>query len=741
MSVATPIQPFREHDSDSDNETAKDPGPYLRSRRGGVISTPIITGYYKYPYWNKHERWALTLIDRLRHSKVFARLTKNEIYALVNAMSTNLFYPGQEIAKQGEVGDAFWAILEGSLDVYRSERGLNRHVSTQVEGAMLEETGVLWNLSRSTSWIAKEQIILAKLAHKDYMNIIVRIDFYRRLSRQAMLREVKLLDMMEDEQIAQLCDCFKVRTYEAGQNIINFGEEGQHFFVLESGEARAWVTNSEGKEIEYTRYYKGSLFGDKALLKNLPRAANITAVVKVEALVLSRAQFERLFGPMSALHQKQNLTDPRKLCADFYMPGDNRGSLGSLILQGLQPDPVRYGKSEWFCVFRPTSNDAIAKMLSGKAVGKGLNIKGKSAKQGKLSGFVPFCQISDNKHKALIEQSPPGSRIRIYYKTLPARAEAKKKLETIMKSTPALKINDRSLYEMTDYTDVFGLEIPEPLLREAYIMLPDLSPVMGYETGRRSEPAFMDMNLHGVRDKSEPTVVLYQYDESDSMNPRGLLIAYAEKMVKPVVSDFDTFLVGSRGVDYEPLPLEQAELISWCLGHTEQILRSPDHNNWTSRWLDVMKKEHEKGFHYTLPKYGFGDPTSIKFTADIVQTTAVCGAVRHGAECFNFGFPQELDDEFLIIWEKFQDVPWSYKNEKSVREFLLERVQDGYAFPLNPCWVVRDKGWIDVLRALKDKAESSRLLDSWFPAKLGLIDRVIRLQTALPDGFIQRAES
>lgn len=36
-------------------------------------------------------------------------------------------------------------------------------------------------------------------------------------------------------------------------------------------------------------------------------------------------------------------------------------------------------------------------------------------------------------------------------------------------------------------------------------------------------------------------VVLYQYDQENSMNPHGLLIAYAEDFVKPVVSDFDTF--------------------------------------------------------------------------------------------------------------------------------------------------------------------------------------------------------
>ena len=46
-----------------------------------------------------------------------------------------------------------------------------------------------------------------------------------------------------------------------------------------------------------------------------------------------------------------------------------------------------WGSGFRFAVYRPTSRDAIAKMLSGVAVGKGLNVKGKSAKKNRLSGL------------------------------------------------------------------------------------------------------------------------------------------------------------------------------------------------------------------------------------------------------------------------------------------------------------------------------------------------------------------
>ena len=56
-------------------------------------------------------------------------------------------------------------------------------------------------------------------------------------------------------------------------------------------------------------------------------------------------------------------------------------------------------------VWRPCSNDAMRKMMEGTGVGKGLDIKGKSAKQGDLSAFVPFLQIHNEADKAKIKKN------------------------------------------------------------------------------------------------------------------------------------------------------------------------------------------------------------------------------------------------------------------------------------------------------------------------------------------------
>ena len=112
-------------------------------------------------------------------------------------------------------------------------------------------------------------------------------------------------------------------------------------------------------------------------------------------------------------------------------------------------------------------------------------------------------------------------------------------------------------------------------------------------------------------------------------------MAYAENKVMPVVSDFDTFLVGSRGLQYTATPPEQVALMNWALDQTATLLSSPGQKGWMGRWLGVLKDAARDGFHPQLPKYGFGDATSYALIGDIVDATAVCGAVRHGAECFN----------------------------------------------------------------------------------------------------------
>jgi hypothetical protein len=94
-------------------------------------------------------------------------------------------------------------------------------------------------------------------------------------------------------------------------------------------------------------------------------------------------------------------------------------------------------------------------------------------------------------------------------------------------------------------------------------------------------------------------------------------------------------------------------------------------------------------FHLLISTNALFNVKSYAIVEKAVSFLQDSGAVRHGAECFNFYFPQELDDEFLIVFDSFPE-KWRYVSTSELQDFLLQRIQEGYTFPLNPKWVLCD---------------------------------------------------
>lgn len=677
----------------------------------------------------------------VKNVSLFSEMGRAELEAAAKALELRHFQPGERIYDEGEEGNDCWVLESGECVSSQLIPGITvpgtwewketRPYSPGKFGSFFGERGLLRKEPRATRIVCRTDVVACRIVAQTYVEC-ARISE----AKENLLRSVQLFETMTDPQIAKLSAAIIKKTFQPGEKILTEGDPGVAACVIESGECVA--TNSSGAEVR--RYGQREMFGEAGLYGNDPNATSVTAGSEVSLYILSRADFESRLGPLQALKEAQFKADPRKLLSDFYQAGDGRGPAGTLAAKGLSRDQAN--NSSWFVVYRPCSRDSIAKMLGRVGVGKGLNIKGKSAKKNRLSGFVPFLQISDNSHKCQVEESPRDARTTIYYKNVMAREMANNTMAKVLRENAhTMAITEPEIRVITDYEPkVFGLDVPEPLMRYVYIDKADISPVIGWETGRPSVPQYMDMNLHSVRGDSRPSVCLYQHDLADPMNPLGLLIAYQEKEVKPVVSDFDTFTVGSRGIRYDATPSEQVELIHWALDHTAELLTQDNTKGWTGHWLEVLKEENAKGFHPNLPEFGFGDPTSYKLIEDVVGELKECGAVRHGAECFNFYFPQELDPDFLIIWDGFaneppDNPPWRTVTEPELRKFLLDRTKDGYGFPLNPIWPVRDAGWFEVLQALKSNPESTANMNAWFPPDSRVMEKIESLHREHPGCF------
>ena len=125
--------------------------------------------------------------------------------------------------------------------------------------------------------------------------------------------------------------------------------------------------------------------------------------------------------------------DPRYQIYNFFQDVAQEGVDNIINSSFQQPALLKLlTRASAFSVWRPTSMDAIRKMMSCEATGKGLEIKGKSAKKGMLSSLVPFVQIYEEQHKERIRECVKDGTMRVFFPTEQARDEAAEMLNDVV---------------------------------------------------------------------------------------------------------------------------------------------------------------------------------------------------------------------------------------------------------------------------------------------------------------------
>lgn len=116
---------------------------------------------------------------------------------------------------------------------------------------------------------------------------------------EAFLEEVPLLSSLKSYERSKIADALDTIKYPADSTIINEGDPGDAFYLLESGEAEAFKNGVSVKS-----YHRGDYFGELALLDDKPRAASIVTKTDVKVARLGRDGFKRLLGPVENIMRR-----------------------------------------------------------------------------------------------------------------------------------------------------------------------------------------------------------------------------------------------------------------------------------------------------------------------------------------------------------------------------------------------------------------------------------------------------
>ncbi len=241
---------------------------------------------------------------------MFSALDDKEKAIVVDAMEVDYNKKGDVIIKQGLQGEKLFVIGSGTLKCYKLFSGNTEEtfLKTFQPGEAFGELALLYNAPRAATIIADEDCTLYGLDRDTFNHIVKDAAAKKREKYEKFLENVKILSTMDAYERSKLSDAFKEETFQPGEFIIKEGEEGNQLYLIEEGETIATKVLVPGEAPKEVMQYKlGDYFGERALLKNEPRAANVVAKTVCTVVSMDRHSFKRLLGPIEEL-LKRNLS-------------------------------------------------------------------------------------------------------------------------------------------------------------------------------------------------------------------------------------------------------------------------------------------------------------------------------------------------------------------------------------------------------------------------------------------------
>src|SRR5215467_741977 len=104
----------------------------------------------------------------------------------------------------------------------------------------------------------------------------------------AMLKEVALFELLDDQERAALAERMDCRDFKQGTVIFDYGDLGGEIFILRSGEVEVYVENQEGEKIVVAENERGDVVGELSFLDGGHRTATAVARTDGQALTMHR---------------------------------------------------------------------------------------------------------------------------------------------------------------------------------------------------------------------------------------------------------------------------------------------------------------------------------------------------------------------------------------------------------------------------------------------------------------------
>lgn len=112
------------------------------------------------------------LITFLLETPMFEKLEPTEIQQLTHIIEVKEFTTGQTLFREGDPGDAWYALYRGKVDVIKDVGDGQKEIYPLEKGACFGEIAILDGQPRSATIQAMEDCIVLRISRKDFQDLL-----------------------------------------------------------------------------------------------------------------------------------------------------------------------------------------------------------------------------------------------------------------------------------------------------------------------------------------------------------------------------------------------------------------------------------------------------------------------------------------------------------------------------------------------------------------------------------------
>ena len=242
------------------------------------------------------------LLSFMREIPLFSIYEDQELTDLLQDVELKSLKAGEVVFEQGDEGESFYIVYSGRIRILQKNE-LNKEVNLGVmnTGDVFGETALITDRPRNATARAVEDSVLICINTESFNNYLFTKPqlreyfdkFMKHTSINHFIKTCTDLSVVPPRELQELIRNLNTEFYKEGDVVFRQGAAPDKFYLIENGKLKVvrWEDN-EQDIINFLR--EGDFFGEKALVENTKRSADVVCLTDCHLFSLTREAFDSL---------------------------------------------------------------------------------------------------------------------------------------------------------------------------------------------------------------------------------------------------------------------------------------------------------------------------------------------------------------------------------------------------------------------------------------------------------------